>query len=235
MPNHRQPNILLRAYRDKTAPKWQQFLIPLVVCFIATVLVLGTIKVARAADYSPDYIAAVDQADSYSLTDVCGVGGCTSSKINRPGNSIDFVQNFVNNDYGHTRGTIGYSGAFHDWWIAEQNRYYANHPNYQPCSGAGNFGCTWTRFTNHDTCIVGQMPDTFTPDSCTFHGANINWAGLLASPYWTKRGELYNKWVTNIVWCGTVGLIALKASGGSNTLAWLGSGSGVCLGDRVVP
>lgn len=141
-----------------------------------------------------------------------------------------FIAYFKAGAYSRAQRRLPYSIQFARMFLHKMEQYQASHPKYQPCPGSPDLGCTWQSFKAHDSCAVSSLPDTFDADSCrASHGLK----GLLSSPYWRKRGELYNKWVARIIVCGgtAVAAIALK---GSPQVA-IGAGASGCLANRLVP
>lgn len=122
-----------------------------------------------------------------------------------------------------------YSKAMHAAFMYKVKQHKASHPKWEPCPGSSNLGCVWTRYVNHDSCAVSSLPDTFDADSCR---ASKGLRGLLSSPYWTRRGQLYNKWSLRVVFCGTLGIISIASDGMLAKI--MGSGAGACLANRLV-
>jgi hypothetical protein len=142
-----------------------------------------------------------------------------------------FVTHFKAGDYRRTQRRIDYSPAFRRMFLYLVRRHAESHPTYTPCPGTGNFGCTWTSWKHHDSC-VSSLPDTFDWNSCASRQETRNWNTLFNSPDWKARSATYNKWAARIVWCGTAGFILFRF--GASAKAAFGGGASTCLGGRLV-
>jgi len=221
------------------SPTRRYFICVLIGVLIGAMITLVSASRANAFDSTDggdlmSFDAATDAAFSQSTEDVVGTA---SPGLTQPGNPEGFVANFKAGAYGHTRANIPYSAAFRAFFLAERKRIAVATGNVPACvstsSTGGSYQCTWDKFQAHDTCIVGQQPNTFTTNSCTFQGKTVCWDCLVASPYWTQRGDLQNKWEARIIVCGTVGIIGFFLKG-KVVGQLLGSGSGMCLAGKVV-
>ena len=160
-----------------------------------------------------------------------GPAKATVSRNNTPSNAAGFVTHFQAGDYRRTQKKIDYSRAFRRMFLHLVQKHADAHPNYTPCPGTGNFGCTWTNWKQHDSC-VSSLPDTFDWNSCASKQETRNWNTLFSSPDWNARSATYNTWTARIVWCGTAGFIVFRF--GATARAAFGGGASTCLGGRLV-
>lgn len=203
---------LWHLWHDRDVPWWQALIVGTLFGVLVLSLLAGLVTLASRA-------GATEPAPA-----------TTSQRMGTPKDAAEFTTRFQAGDYSRAHKTLPYSRPFKRAFLHLIARYGANHPQWEPCPGTGNLGCTWTGYTARDTCAVSSLPDTFDADSCReTHGLR----SLLASPYWKRRSATYNKWTLRIVVCGTIALtaIAFKAS----PKVAIGSGSTGCLANRLVP